>query len=116
MTIPEKEDILYAAEKLAPFLDPAVRERLISAAHHYEILDILAEAGLFERAWMRAALFGEADGRLLSFGSVLPGNPNSIPAGSIWSCPHCDFDWIVRKVGQPVPPCPRHKVHLVRQP
>jgi hypothetical protein len=121
MNIPEKEDILYAAEKLMPYMEHKAREHIEwlirsiakGETRPIELLDAVAAIGPYERAWMRAALLGETDERLLGFESVLPGNPNSIPAGTRWFCPICDFEWLVRKIGQPVPPCPKHKVALV---
>jgi hypothetical protein len=123
MSIPETEDILYAAGKLAPFLDAPFPEQIEAMivrvgngeARTNQLLDLIVSAGQYQRAWMRAALLGEVDERLLGESS-LPGNPNSIPANSVWLCKHGDFEWVVRRAGQPVPPCPHHKIALLRQP
>ena len=124
MSIPETEDILYAAEKLAPFLDDPLPEQVEAIIHKVknkeartsELLDLIVSVGQYQRGWMRAAILGQVDERLLGMESSLPGNPNSIPANSVWVCKHGDFEWVVRRTGQPVPPCPRHKTALIREP
>ena len=129
MQIYEEKDVYYSATMILPYLKPEMKiqvEALLAKANAGEktdnlLLETITSAGGFPRAWLRSALLGEigeADERLL-FGRVtLAGNPNSIPAGSIWICPNesCDFEWHVRRAGQPVPPCPNHKVTLIPKP
>lgn len=118
----ESDDVYYAARKIQPFLEPRMNETVVHLLAHAEsgektdnqLLEVLASSSEELRIWLRSALTVSDFER----DCTLPGNVSSIPVGSTWVCPnteHCSFEWYIRKLGQPVPPCPRHHIALIRR-
>lgn len=118
-----EEDVLYAADKLAPYLktlipdkmeevQPLLNEYLERSSTGEKIddliLDLLNE-DLRTRRWMQAALLPDDEAMKSSF-QQLPGGQSRIPATQEFECTEygCRFRWTRRSVGRPVPPCPVH--------
>lgn len=113
----DAQDVIYAAQKIAPLLDEARRqtvESLLARAAHGEKVDNFLIDELRQdphiRRWLRDAL-GLSKEVTLAY-DPLPGNIGSVTA-PVYVCPHGDFEWEIRRVGQPIPPCPVHNEPLV---
>jgi hypothetical protein len=60
------------------------------------------------RKWLRDRAPADAERAI-----TLPGDPTA-PLGTLYVCPHEDYDFVRERVGQQVPLCPVHKIALVR--
>ena len=129
MSIYDEEDVYYNVRKILAVLEEPIKTQVLALLERAErgektdnlLLQLVTSAGEYPRAWLRLALLdelGDADRGTLSLNLNLPGDPPSIPAGSVWVCPipGCDHDYYVRHVRKMVPPCPIHNVALVRKP
>jgi len=120
----EDEDILQTAKALLPVLNQVVPEE--NLREEVDGLIIAAERGekparaLVERLrrytpvreWLALALYEEERAKGLA---LLPGQVQPQPGRPRYVCPEegCSFEWYVRVVGRPVPPCPVHRKPLI---
>ncbi len=120
----EDEDILQAVKALLPVLDQVVPEEdlraevdgLIAAVERKEkptrVLVERLRGYAPVREWLSLALYEEERAKGLG---LLPGQVRPQPGRTRYVCPeeNCSFEWYVRVVGRPVPPCPVHCKPLV---
>lgn len=117
---PPRDELLYAARKLAPYLPPDLRRevnRLLRQARRGQavrarLLDMLTEDAS-ARAWLREVIAPFTRESLLSGFTPLPGEVGPISARR-WICPEpdCNFIFTIRHAGQK-PTCPRHRIPLI---
>lgn len=115
----DDRDVIYAARKIVSLLDEKQQEvvqDLLARAERGEKVDNFLIDELRQdrriRQWLRQAL-GLSKDVVMAF-DPLPGDIGRVSA-PVYVCPHGDFEWEIRRVGQPIPPCPVHDVPLMPQ-
>ena len=116
----EAQDVIYAAQKIMPYLDEPQRQAvqsLLARAERGEKVDNFLIDELRKnpdiRRWLANVLGVEERGEETMMAvDPPPGDVGTISA-PLYVCPHGDFEWEVRRAGQPIPLCPVHKVPLV---
>lgn len=63
------------------------------------------------KTWLQSFLIDSSNDQRKSF-EPLPGNASYV-ATDKYICPHGDYRWSRRSVGQPIPRCPTHDVLLI---
>jgi hypothetical protein len=63
------------------------------------------------KTWLKSFLIDSSNHQRQSF-EPLPGNASYV-ATDKYICPHGDYRWSRRSIGQPIPRCPTHNVLLI---
>lgn len=63
------------------------------------------------KTWLQSFLIDSSNNQRKSF-EALPGNASYV-ATDKYICPHGDYRWSRRSVGQPIPRCPTHNLSLI---
>jgi len=71
-------------------------------------LNAALESHAKTREWLRERLPADTERAI-----TLPGDPTAL-LGTLFVCPHEDYDFVRETVEQQVPLCPTHKIALVR--